>query len=314
MVQALFLPHCGHFISGCIYSGDLSPQHHVDLVPQSMKSSLPSSFDPNSSPTTQLHQQNRSYSIWNLNHNKNIDHWTQKFATKTSPPALMPTFPHHVCGHWNQKIWRAIHKSHHSNHHWTTNCFFAAADLAPKGNFKNGYDPMKRWYKRNMLNLPAVPHDIPTSALRIYLQDNYITHLPPGTFANVPECVYLHLERNKIVLIYKKSFSGLKNLGSLYLHWNPIINVAGGSFDPLYSLKVLWLSNTRLAILDPNLFINLPRYPLKLVLSSSTPVEVSQWNCSSLCWLKHEEHHGTVNWGAQESTPSCASGDDWSSL
>ncbi len=37
------------------------------------------------------------------------------------------------------------------------------------------------------------------------------------------------------------------------------------------------------------------------------------WNCSSLCWLKHEELHGTVTLKL-ELSPVCAIGGEWETL
>lgn len=175
--------------------------------------------------------------------------------------------------------------------------------------FLYGYNPAKQWFKRDMCCLTAVPHDIPAAAVQVFLQDNRITSLLAGVFQHLSHCLKLYLDHNHISSLHKHSFLGLNKLENLYLHDNPISSISEGSFNSLYFLKFLWLSNTKLITLNPNLLVNLPR-PLNLGFSSPE----NQWNCSSLCWLKHEEQHGTVDLGYVEVSLSCAQDQDWNSL
>ncbi len=175
-------------------------------------------------------------------------------------------------------------------------------------NYIYGYDPRNQWFKRDLCCLTVVPNVIPAEAVQVDLQDNIIASLPDRIFYHLSWCQILHLDHNQILLVHKQSFMGLSRLEKLYLHDNPMSSVAVHSFDFLYFLKHLWLHNTQLKTMSPNLFTNLPR-PLSLTLSSP----LYQLSCSSMCWLKHEEQHGTVEWGFQGLPPFCTEGKDWNS-
>ena len=103
-------------------------------------------------------------------------------------------------------------------------------------------------------------------------------------------------------------FAGLCNLQEILLGQNQISHIEEGAFDSLVSLTYLHLYKNRLTTMNPDIFANVPRHPLVLHLSS-TP-GTNQWNCSSLCWLKHEELHGTVKWH-DGSVPTCADPVNW---
>ncbi len=186
---------------------------------------------------------------------------------------------------------------------------FADADEIPQENYINGYNKLNRWFNKNMCNLQVVPSNIPAEAVRVYLQENVISLLPPGVFSKLSECQLLHLQRNEISSVEKVSFIGLRQLHQLYLDGNPISHISEGSFDNLYSIRMIGLKNTPLQTLHPNLFVNLPRYPLQLGLSGPG----NKWLCKSLCWLKLEEIHNTVVWENLE-IPICLDGGNWSSL
>ncbi len=83
--------------------------------------------------------------------------------------------------------------------------------------------------------------------------------------------------------------------------------IENGAFDDLYSLVFVQLYGNRLTTLSPNLFINVPR---SMTMVLSFPRYANQWYCSSLCWLKHEQQHGTYRGG----DPICKYGIDWNSL
>ncbi len=176
-------------------------------------------------------------------------------------------------------------------------------------NYIYGYDPRNQWFTRETCCLTVVPHNIPAEAIQIFLHDNMIASLPDGIFHHLSQCQILHLDHNQILSVHKQSFMGLKRLEKLYLHDNPLSSIDVHSFDFLYFVKLLWLHNTKLKILSPNLFTNLPR-PLSLTLSSP----LYRLSYSSMCWLKHEEQHGTVEWAFRGMPPLCAEGKDWNFL
>ncbi len=203
---------------------------------------------------------------------------------------------------------------------------------------RNKYDTSDRGFYRTHCCLTEVPSDIPAEALEVHLRNNAITSIPAGVFRHLTQCTYLNLGDNQISSVDKEAFQGLKSLQMLYLAnnsissvyietfqaltslqvlWlgqNDISSVVLGTFDSLHSLEFLDLEKNKLRTLSPRLFINLPRKPLKLKLGGFS----NKWNCSSLCWLKHEEQKGTVTWrdwwGDDAAAPRCATGGDWASL
>ncbi len=166
---------------------------------------------------------------------------------------------------------------------------------------------------------------------------NQMSELEPGTFDGLQQLTGLHLEGNKLTILKPGIFRGLENLHNLHLDNNQIISIDQGAFDSLGSLggldslviadltlpmrRGITLYNNNLTTLSQDLFINLPR-PLFLVLRRETIYSISLWNCSSLCWLKHEEKHGTIKLRPLDtkqkawdpSTPRCIEGVNWNSL
>ncbi len=114
---------------------------------------------------------------------------------------------------------------------------------------------------------------------------------------------------NHLSVITSGMFKGLNNLHSLDISFNPISHIEPGAFDDLYSLRRIYLYRTNLTTLSPDLFLNVPR-PLELWMAHWS--EPNQWNCNSLCWLKHEEQQRTVSFSS--SGPKCADGSKWSAL
>ncbi len=170
------------------------------------------------------------------------------------------------------------------------------------------------------------------SLLSLSLKENKITVLQRGLFSGLRNLVHLHLEENSISSIDKHTFgqlgsvstqnmdhnnvpvvySGLSNLRYLRLWDNQISHIEEGTFDSMYKISVLSLSNNRLTTLRPDVFRNLPRPFTFHPGSPRTPPHV--WNCSSLCWLKHEEQHKTVSFelyiGAADPW-KCLEGKEW---
>ncbi len=140
---------------------------------------------------------------------------------------------------------------------------------------------------------------------------NMISILQSGMFSGLGDLMVVYLDRNEISVLNAGIFAGLKILNKLDLSKNKITHVGEGTFDTLYSIKRIYLDGNQLTTLMPEAFLNLPRNPLGLALSD--PLEVNQWDCSSLCWLKYEEQHETIKWllGKQ---PKCANGRDWNSI
>ncbi len=142
----------------------------------------------------------------------------------------------------------------------------------------------------------------------LHLGMNRISSIENAVFSEMSSLHTLYLSNNRLSIIAHGIFTGLHGLQELHLS-NPVTSVEPGALDPLYSLR--WLTfYSRLTTLTPDLFINLPRPGLVVGLSDNPAVN-RQWDCSALCWLKHEEQHGTVDLGAG---PGCRDVEDWFEL
>ncbi len=143
------------------------------------------------------------------------------------------------------------------------------------------------------------------------LDSNKISSFESETFANLGSLVGLYLVENHFSVLQSSMFAGLVNLQEIYISKNQISVLEEGVLDSLYSMKKIELTMTDLTTLNANVFINLPRLPLTLILSAESET-TSKWKCSSLCWLKHEEQHGTVVWYMYP--PKCSGEVEWTSL
>ncbi len=149
---------------------------------------------------------------------------------------------------------------------------------------------------------------------KLSLSYNQIAGLQRRVFTGLNNLRDLQLNNNQISSIQSNIFRGLENLRFLNIGNNSITMIEEGAFDSLQSLEKVQLYNIAMTKLSPLLFCNLPRRPLQLVLTYTAPIYHNRWDCSSLCWLKHEEQHGTVTWGNRPSHPRCINDGDWSSL
>ncbi len=173
------------------------------------------------------------------------------------------------------------------------------------------YNSTNRQFFRTYWSLTVVPRDIPAEALEVDLQHNALSFIPAGVFSHLTKCVHLDLSYNGIASVDKEGFNGLSSLQTLKLH-NKISTLEPGTFDHLTSCNILILNQNKLVTLNPDLFINLPRLPLQLLLTLKS-FDTNHWDCSSLCWLKHEEQQGTVTW-LYGRVPKCADEEDWQTL
>ncbi len=138
------------------------------------------------------------------------------------------------------------------------------------------------------------------------LSSNKMFYIEKGAFASLNTLEQLDLNLNKLRSV-DGLFDGLYRLKYLFLYYNEIDHIEDGIFDSLYSLTTVTLGSNKLTTVRWDLFKNAKR-PIELDLN---PME-NKWDCSSLCWLKQEEQHGTVTW-SYRGAPSCESL-DWASF
>lgn len=142
---------------------------------------------------------------------------------------------------------------------------------------------------------------------KLDLSFNKLTSIPAGLFQDLPSCTKLDLDHNEIRFLNRDTFMGLTNLEELYLHSNEIRKLDPSLFATQFALRHITLYGNILTTLSSATFENLPR-PLELSLQGNP------WNCSSLCWVKHEEQHGTINWLKEVYHTRCTEGGGWRSL
>ncbi len=148
----------------------------------------------------------------------------------------------------------------------------------------------------------------------IWADANRISRVEPGAFAEQGNLEVLSMDHNQIQSLDAEMFQGLEKLETLWVRQNRISELPVGVFDSLPSARRFQLEDNLLTTLSPHVFVNQPR-PLELALSEGGQggEDTNTWDCSSLCWLKHEEEHKTLVWVYNHS-PQCAEGGDWSTL
>ncbi len=160
-----------------------------------------------------------------------------------------------------------------------------------------------------------------TQLYRLDLGLNKIIDLTPGSLDGLQRLRVLYLEGNRLTAIRRHMFAGLNFLQQISIGNNKISTIEGGTWDSVQELTQLTLFRNNLTTLSPDLFTNLLRYfPLNLAMSSISSISSidNPWDCSSLCWLKHEEQLGTVGFAARPYVsslpPRCTDGTVWETL
>ncbi len=163
----------------------------------------------------------------------------------------------------------------------------------------------------NMLSTINVGIFTGLNSLKIlHLQRNKISVIEPGSFDSLNQLTVLNLEENLIPSVKFGIFTGLNLLNKLYLNTNKISVIEEGSFDSLYSLNTIYFGGNEMNTMNADLFLNMPR-PLNLQLTA-TESDTNGFICRSLCWLKHEESHGSVKFSRDN--PRCLDLESWGQL
>ena len=124
------------------------------------------------------------------------------------------------------------------------------------------------------------------------LRNNHLIKLKADTFQGLSQCTYLYLNYNNISEIESGTFSGLESLRELRLQNNTLETLNAGMFSGLESLTHLHLEGNRLTRLPADIFDHLPR-PLEVGLSDN-PLQCN----AELCWLLTDVQLRIV-WDAQ---------------
>ncbi|KAI8515642.1 corticospinal neuron axon guidance through spinal cord [Branchiostoma belcheri] len=109
----------------------------------------------------------------------------------------------------------------------------------------------------NNLDLTNIPQNLPLQ--KLYLNNNEITTIPSGTFANLPELKRLSLSFNQIAIFPFGTFANLPKLQALFLNNNQITTIDTGSFSNLPQLHDLALDKNQITTIASGAFANLPQ-------------------------------------------------------
>ncbi len=258
----------------------------------------------------------------NIQHNKCYFHWTQVFGrtgfawqSDNFPAWWSLEAPHPMPENLSGNEQNLKH--YKCNFHWTQ--VFGKLHLAsnlitslPEGVFSHATQCKELLIHNNKITIITAGSFTGLKQLEtLNLGWNQIASIPYGVFSHISQCKVLDLDGNGIKAVTAGSFNGLLNLVELILSKNLLVSLPQGVFHDLISLKVIKLYANQLTSLNPSIFSNLSQTPLVLWLSLPGWVKPNPWNCSSLCWLKHEEQCGNITLSGPV---ICSSGESWDSL
>lgn len=95
------------------------------------------------------------------------------------------------------------------------------------------------------------------SLKQLFILDNAIVSIAPGTFDSLNRLEILNLGYNGLTELESETFSGLENLRELYLFWNKFTAIKAEVFKNLPSLEILYLHSNPLVEVYPNAFLGL---------------------------------------------------------
>eukprot|EP00058_Branchiostoma_floridae_P000582 XP_002586070.1 hypothetical protein BRAFLDRAFT_108255 [Branchiostoma floridae] len=125
--------------------------------------------------------------------------------------------------------------------------------------------PSSRCYCVNM-GLTSVPQNLPTSIeYLLHLDDNNITKIQPGAFANLLRLELLFLASNQITMIQPGAFVHLPRLRVLSLPYNQLTMIHAYTFANLPQLVRLDLKDNQIAKIQDGTFANLTQLKLLLL-------------------------------------------------
>ena len=114
----------------------------------------------------------------------------------------------------------------------------------------NRYTSDSKYYKYSQ-GLTAIPTDIPTDALEVYIWFNRITRIETNVFARLSQCIVLQLVSNQITEVESGAFNGLRVLTILYLSKNNLERLHKNMFSHLQNCKRLNLHSNRISGIEP---------------------------------------------------------------
>ncbi|XP_078674361.1 uncharacterized protein LOC144912684 isoform X2 [Branchiostoma floridae x Branchiostoma belcheri] len=98
----------------------------------------------------------------------------------------------------------------------------------------------------NQIQLVPVANDtnsFPPSINTIYLRNNELKSVVPGSFTNLPALSSIYMDNNKLTSLVSGTFTDLPSLTILYITSNHIISIENKTFPP--QIQYLYLNNNR---------------------------------------------------------------------
>jgi len=114
------------------------------------------------------------------------------------------------------------------------------------------YETIEAHFERNRIKTLARLSLVDINSL--YLVQNEITAVSPGTFIRLGTLKILSLKDNELQTLHAKSFEGLSKLEFLDLSQNMLTNLPPETFTVLKSLKTLLLSNNKIENMEGKTF------------------------------------------------------------
>ncbi|XP_012229533.1 insulin-like growth factor-binding protein complex acid labile subunit [Linepithema humile] len=133
---------------------------------------------------------------------------------------------------------------------------FNKINAIPKDSFAGLSSLMWLYLSNN--DIPAIEEEsfsnLNPGLLYLWLNNNKISHVAPGAFAELTELNRLHLDDNQLQILPSGAFRGLNKLEFLYLDHNLITSVSRTLFSDLVSLKKLHFGHNKISSLEPGTF------------------------------------------------------------
>ncbi|KAK7503075.1 hypothetical protein BaRGS_00005701 [Batillaria attramentaria] len=103
-------------------------------------------------------------------------------------------------------------------------------------------------------NLTEIPDGVPARATHVRLDGNNLTFLPSDSLTHMADCMFLYLNNNQLVTIQPGSFENLHDLIVLDLSHNLLSEIEERTFGTMRSLTELYLQSNQIAYIHPNAF------------------------------------------------------------
>ena len=145
-------------------------------------------------------------------------------------------------------------------------------------------------FRQEYKRLTAVPQDIPSEAVQIYLDHSNIMNITNNPFIHNTMCTILSLDHNVLVEIRGSYWAGLWELRWLFLQFNQIQYFWPSAFSNLPHLEGLYLKSNKLKTLSVSIFDPHHHAVILHMTLQRNPLTFD----SRLCWLHRGIEDGWI--------------------